>query len=71
MPGPASVEIGDAQPGESRPRRAAVHPEYLSERPFEGVDTIYDVLLYSARVHGTKDAFGWRDIVDTHTETEE
>jgi long-chain acyl-CoA synthetase len=71
MPNSASVEIGDAKPGESRIRRAAVHPERLSERPFEGIDTVYDILLYNARVHGTKDAYGWRDIVDVHEETKE
>ena len=66
-----SVEIGDAKPGESRVRRATIHPERLSERPHEGIDTVYDILLYNARVHGTKDAFGWRDIVDVHEETKE
>jgi long-chain acyl-CoA synthetase len=66
---PASVEVGDAKPGESRPRRARIHPERLSERPIEGIDTIHDILLHNARVHGTKDAVGWRDIIDVHEET--
>ncbi|KAF8523839.1 long-chain-fatty-acid-CoA-ligase [Gautieria morchelliformis] len=66
----ASVEVGDdAQPGESRARRARLHPERLAERPLEGIDTIHDILLYNARVHGTKDAVGWREIVDVHEET--
>jgi len=64
----ASDEIGDTKPGESRVRRSSVHPSYLTERPCEGVDTAHDVLLYNARIHGTKNAFGWRDIVDVHEE---
>ena len=32
---------------------------------------MHDVLLYSARVHGTKPAYGWRDIVDVHEETKD
>ncbi|KAF8525618.1 acetyl-CoA synthetase-like protein [Hysterangium stoloniferum] len=70
MPPPYSVEVGDEEPapGESRPRRASIHPDRLTERPFEGIDTPHDVLLHCARVHGTKDAYGWRDIVDTHEE---
>lgn len=67
----ASIEVGDAKPGESRVRRSTAHPEWLSERPAEGIDTVHDILLYSARVYGTKDAYGWRDIVDTHEETKE
>ncbi|KAF8584406.1 acetyl-CoA synthetase-like protein [Ramaria rubella] len=67
----ASVEIGDRVRGESRPRRAAIHPDHLSERPLEGIDTAHDVLLYNARIHGTKDGYGWRDIVDIHEETKE
>lgn len=66
-----SVEIGRAKPGETRIRRAAIHPERLSERPIEGINTVHDILLYTARVHGAKDAYGWRDIVDVHEETKE
>ncbi|KIJ30199.1 hypothetical protein M422DRAFT_234970 [Sphaerobolus stellatus SS14] len=71
MPALASVEVGEAKPGESRVRRSPLHPEYLTERPMEGVDTAHDVLLYNARVHGTKQAFGWRDIVDIHEEVKD
>lgn len=67
----ASVEVGDAKPGESRARRSTARPDRLSERPLEGIDTIHDILLYNARVHGTKEGFGWRDIVDVHEETKE
>ena len=67
----ASVEVGDAKPGESRPRRSTAHPERLTERPADGIDTVHDILLYNARVHGTKDAVGWRDIIDVHEETKE
>ncbi|KAJ7748024.1 acetyl-CoA synthetase-like protein, partial [Mycena metata] len=33
-------------------------------QPFAGIDTVYDVLQYVAKTHGTRDALGWRDIVD-------
>lgn len=30
--------------------------------PLEGIETIHDILLYTARMFTTKDALGWRDI---------
>ncbi|KAJ7748041.1 hypothetical protein B0H16DRAFT_1725657 [Mycena metata] len=43
-------------------RRQTRHP---------AIDTVYDVLQYVARTHGTRDALGWRDIVDVHEEAKE
>ncbi|KAI0076872.1 acetyl-CoA synthetase-like protein [Panus rudis PR-1116 ss-1] len=70
--GKGSVEIGpDAPAGESRIRRLAIAKDKLVTQPFEGIDTVYDVLLYAARTHGTRDAFGYRDIIDVHEEEKE
>jgi long-chain acyl-CoA synthetase len=67
--GKGSVEVGPAAPeGEGRARRLAIAADKLVTQPFEGIDTIADVVAYAARTHGTKPALGWRDIVDIHEE---
>lgn len=67
-----SVEIGDAAvSGQTRIRRASSQVNGLIERPVDGVDTVTDVLNYAARVHGTKQAMGWRDVIDIHEEEKE
>ncbi|GJJ11355.1 hypothetical protein Clacol_005587 [Clathrus columnatus] len=68
---PATVEVGEATPGCSRPRRAWHHPNYLTERPAEGINVVSDILEYCTRKYGTKDAFGWRDIVAVHEEVKQ
>ncbi|KAG6915925.1 hypothetical protein DXG01_009255 [Tephrocybe rancida] len=68
--GKGSVEVGSpSRPGEGAARRLAITCETLITQPTEGVDTVYDVLKYSARVHGTYRALGWRDVVRVHEET--
>ncbi|EGN92303.1 hypothetical protein SERLA73DRAFT_99477 [Serpula lacrymans var. lacrymans S7.3] len=66
--GKGSVEVTT---GESKARRLAITADKLVTQPFEGIDTIPDVLAYAARTHGTKNAMGWRDIVDIHEEEKE
>lgn len=39
--------------------------------PENGIDTVHDIILYSARTHGSKNALGARDIVDTINEEKE
>ena len=71
---PGSVEVGtSASPdGEATPiRRLALTKDALVTRPLDGIDTACDVLDYAARTHGTKNAFGWRDIVDIVEEKKE
>jgi len=71
--GVGSVEVGDPTPvqGGSRPRRLAITRDHLVTQPFEGINTVHDILEYAARTHGAKDALGWRDIVDIHEEQKE
>lgn len=70
--GPGSVEVGPANvEGGTRTRRLAISQEALVERPFEGIDTVHDVLEYAARTHGTKNALGWRDVIGIHEEEKE
>ena len=69
---PGTVEIGpESVEGESRIRRLAKAADKLVTQPFEGIDTVYDVVQYAARTHGTRDAFGYRDIIDVVEEEKE
>jgi long-chain acyl-CoA synthetase len=70
--GKGSVEVGSEAPeGESRARRLAITADKLVTQPFEGIDTVSDVIAYSARTHGEKPAMGWRDVVAVHEEAKE
>ncbi|KAJ8586849.1 acetyl-CoA synthetase-like protein [Rhizopogon salebrosus TDB-379] len=67
--GKGSVEI--ATESGSPVRRLAITADNLVTQPFAGIDIIPDVIDYAARTHGTRDAVGWRDIVDIHEEEKE
>jgi long-chain acyl-CoA synthetase len=70
--GKGSVEIAEAAgPDEGPIRRLAISANKLITQPFEGIDTIYDIIQHAAKTHGTRNAFGWRDIVATHEEEKE
>lgn len=72
IPKPGSVEVGPEKvEGETRIRRSVLSPDKLVTQPWEGIDTVYDVLMYAARTHGTKQSYGYRDLVDTHEEEKE
>jgi len=67
-----SVEVGpESVQGETRIRRNVLTKDRLVTQPWEGIDTVYDVLMYAARTHGAKDAYGTRDIIATHEEEKE
>ncbi|CDO68066.1 hypothetical protein BN946_scf184347.g3 [Trametes cinnabarina] len=69
---PGSVEVGPEKvEGETRPRRLRMTKDKLTTQPMEGLAVVPDVLDYAARTHGTKDAFGYRDIIRIHEETKE
>ena len=68
---PGSVELGEKVEGQTRVRRLALTKDKLITQPLEGIDTVPDILDYSARTHGTKNSFGWRDIVAVHEEQKE
>lgn len=70
--GKGSVEVAPpAREGEGPTRRFAIAAGKLIEQPFEGIDTIPDIVDYAARTYGTRDALGWRDVVDVHEEEKE
>lgn len=71
-PSTASVTVErEIKSGETPTRRNALAKDALVTGPIEGVDTVYDVLQFAARTHGTKKALGWRDVVDIHEEEKE
>lgn len=71
-PSTASVTVErEVKSGETPTRRNVLAKDALVTGPIEGVDTVYDVLQYAARTHGTKKALGWRNVVDIHEEEKE
>jgi hypothetical protein len=61
-----SVEVEPASPGQSAVRRLDITKDKLVSQPADGVDTVYDLLQYAARTHGSRNALGWRDIIKVH-----
>ena len=59
-----SVEVPKPTDSHGAVRRNPLHTDALVERPKAGIDTVTDTLFYNAREHGTRNALGWRDIVD-------
>ncbi|GLB44412.1 putative AMP-binding enzyme [Lyophyllum shimeji] len=62
--GKGSVEVAPAAEGGGPVRRCALSPDRLVTQPFEGIDTVHDIVSYAARTHGTRNALGWRDVLD-------
>lgn len=70
--GTGSYEVSpSAGPGEGAIRRCTLSRNGLVERPLDGINTVYDIVEYAARTHGTKDALGWREIVKVVEEEKE
>ncbi|KAF9257898.1 long-chain-fatty-acid-CoA-ligase [Marasmius fiardii PR-910] len=70
--GKGSVEVSPPATSNEGPiRRLAITSDKLITQPFEGIDTVYDIIPYAARTHGTRKAMGWRNVVDVHEEEKE
>lgn len=70
--GEGSVEVeAPAGPGEGPIRRCTLSKDGLVTQPFEGIDTVYDIVEYAARTHGSRKALGWRDVVNVIEEEKE
>lgn len=69
--GEGSVVVAEAQSGEGPVHRCALAKDALVTQPFEGIDTVFDVVSYAARTHGNRKAVGWRDIVKIVEEEKE
>ncbi|KAF5317749.1 hypothetical protein D9619_012547 [Psilocybe cf. subviscida] len=67
--GSGSVEVAaPARAGEGGIRRLATHKDSLISEPAAGVRTIPDLIDYAARVHGEREALGWREVLGVHEE---
>ncbi|KAG9302703.1 hypothetical protein G9A89_005177 [Geosiphon pyriformis] len=66
-----SVEIGQEVPGEGKVRRSSHSHSELVTRPSPEVSTLYDVIQYSAKKFGTKQAMGFRKVLDVVEEEKE
>ena len=70
--GVGSVEVASpANPEEGPTRRYFRSKDGLVTQPFEGINTVFDVISYSARTHGNRNALGWRDVVGIVEEEKE
>ena len=69
--GEGSVDVSSSIPGEGPIRRCAISKDKLVTQPFEGIDTVADIISYSARTHGNRKALGWRDTVRVIEEEKE
>lgn len=54
--------------GETIPRRNYKCKDKLVKSPREGINTMYDILKYSAETFGNAKAMGTRKLVETHNE---
>ncbi|KAJ7153021.1 long-chain-fatty-acid-CoA-ligase [Mycena crocata] len=67
-----SVEVAPPVSDDEGPtRRLAVSADALVTQPFAGIDTVFDVLEYVAKTHGTRDALGRREVLNLHEEEKE
>jgi long-chain acyl-CoA synthetase len=69
--GEGSVDVSSSLPEESPIRRCAITKDKLVTQPFEGIDTVADIISYSARTHGNRKALGWRDVIQVIEEEKE
>ena len=68
FPPVGSVEIEAKKDGEAPTRRLAITKDRLVTQPMAGIETVYDVIQSAARSYGTKNALGWREVLDIHEE---
>ncbi|KZO91782.1 long-chain-fatty-acid-CoA-ligase [Calocera viscosa TUFC12733] len=66
-----SFEHGPAKPGETAPRIGYATPKELVARPGPGIDTVYDILQYTAKRHGNNNAIGYREVLNIIEEEKE
>ena len=68
--GPFTVEADGYEKveGETIPRRHPAAKEKLIAKPAEGINTIFDIIKYSADTFGNAKALGTRKIIRTHDE---
>ncbi|KAI5959270.1 FAA4 [Candida pseudojiufengensis] len=69
---PLTVAVGEAKPGETAPRRKASLREASLSRPIDSKATnIPEFIEECFKRNGNKNAMGWRNLLEIHTETKE
>jgi len=69
--GQGSVEVSQGSEGEGAVRRCAISKDALTMRPAEDITTVSDLFQYAVRTHGSRKAYGWRDVIRIHEEEKE
>ena len=65
FPAYGPVEVSKPKGSHGAIHRNPLHKDALIGRPKVGISTVTDILFYNAHEHGTRNALGLRDIVDT------
>jgi hypothetical protein len=65
---PWTVEVGNARPGEGRPRRSFLAKEGLCKAPNEKMTTLYSLMEIAAEKYGENKCMGFRPIKQTYRE---
>ncbi|KAI8046980.1 uncharacterized protein B0P05DRAFT_20631, partial [Gilbertella persicaria] len=66
-----SIPIAEALAGEGPVHRSILSPNTLITTPAQGVETLYDVLQYASVQFPHRNAFGYRKLQDTITQTKQ
>lgn len=69
--GQGSVDVSQSLQGQGTTRRCAISAETLVTQPTEGIDTVFDIVSHAAKSHGTRNALGWRDVLEVVEEEKE
>lgn len=69
--GPFTVEVAGSPDvkGETKPRRNAKQPDFLTTTRIDGVDTLYEVFRYGAETYPNQPAMSYRKLIQKHNET--
>lgn len=64
-----TVIVGEAKPGETAPRRKTTQKSGVLTRPLDSkATTLFEVFQESVARNGNRNAIGWRNLVEVHSE---
>ncbi|CAK7894792.1 long-chain-fatty-acid--CoA ligase 1 [[Candida] anglica] len=67
-----TVPVGEAKAGETAPRRRTAQKDAALVRPLDSkASTLPEFFEESVKKNGTRNAMGWRDLIDIHVEKKE
>lgn len=69
---PRTVQVGEAKPGETAPRRALAQREAGLDRPADSkANTLPEFIRECVSRHKTRKCMGWRDLIEIHEDTKQ